>query len=101
MDLTLTGDMLENIEVSSTSRDTVSIKVNESDYGKLRGAEEGIWTVKRDSSGKIIRRDGHTIKDKLVKRPFFNLSSKDIKAIQESAKFKETFERAIKRNLNK
>lgn len=101
VDLTLSGDMLENLQVSDVTNNTVKIKVDDNDYGKYRGTEEGIRVVKRDSTGRIIRIDGHTITDKIVKRPFLHLSKNDINSIVHSSKFIGTFKRAIKRMLNK
>lgn len=84
VDLTLTGDMLENMYVSSTNVSGVTISIDDSDYGKLRGAEEGI---KR--------------KDKLVKRPFFHLSKEDKEAILDDPILQRTLQRAVVKELQK
>lgn len=80
VDLTLTGDMLENMFVKSTDESSVTISVRARDYGKLRGAEEGIKTKKG-----------------IVKRPFFHLSKNDIEQIRNNPDFINVFKRAAKR----
>ena len=92
VDLTLSGDMLENMYVKQTGAKDVSIAVRKSDYGKLRGAEEGILVNKRDTTGKRIPGTG-----RLVKRPFFHLSQKDKDAILTDPVFQKVFKRAVKR----
>jgi len=94
VDLTLSGDMLENMYVKNVKDGSVDISVRERDYGKLRGAEEGIWVNNRDSRGKAIPGTG-----KLVKRQFFHLSSNYKKKIKNDSDFRRILERAVKRNL--
>jgi hypothetical protein len=96
VDLTFTGDLLENMYVSGTGAKSVTIKVKQEDYGKLRGAEEGILRNRRDSKGKRIPGTGV-----LVKRPFYRLSANDKREIANSPDFKGIFERAIRRNLKR
>jgi hypothetical protein len=90
VDLTLTGDMLENMFVKTTDDTSVEISVRARDYGKLRGAEEGIRTVTRDKKGKPISTG-------LKKRPFFHLSKNDMDKIKNNRDFISTFTRALKR----
>ncbi len=84
VDLTLTGDMLENIFVKNVDDKKIEISVKSRDYGKLRGAEEG---VKQKVGGRV----------KLVKRPFFNVSKNDLEEIKQSSSFKRIFENAGRR----
>ena len=85
VDLTLTGDLLENMFVKDVSSSTIEISVKNRDYGKLRGAEEG---VRQKTEG------GRT---KIVKRPFFNVSKNDLEKIKQSGTFKRIFENATER----
>lgn len=101
VDLTLSGDMLENMYVKSTSSDKITISVSPEDYGKLRGAEEGIRRIQRDSNGNPIMTNGHTVTKDIVKRPFFHLSNGDVDKIISSKRFIDTFKRAVKRALEK
>jgi len=101
VDLTLSGDMLENMFVASTNGDTITISVSSDDYGKLRGAEEGIRRIQRDSKGRPVLRNGHTVTKDIIKRPFFHLSKGDIDKIINSKRFTDTFKRAVKRELDK
>lgn len=88
--------MLENMYVKQTGAKDVSIAVRKSDYGKLRGAEEGILVNKRDSKGRPIPGTG-----RLLKRPFFHLSQKDKDAIITDPVFQKVFRRAVRRLENK
>lgn len=97
VDLTLTGDMLENMYVRSITDKSVTVSVRERDYGKLRGAQEGIDVLPRDEKGRPIKDAGK----RKVKRPFFGLSNRDKEEIINNAKFKGIFERALKRHINK
>ncbi len=92
VDLTLSGDMLENMFVKSTGSNSVSISVRKRDEGKLQGAEEGIRRLKRDSKGKPIGKSKET-----VKRPFFHLSERDKDAIVNDPEFERIFNRALRR----
>jgi hypothetical protein len=88
VDLTLTGDMLENMFVKNVSDKNIEISVRNRDYGKLRGAEEGIErrVGKPDKNGRYSKT--------LVKRPFFRLSKSDIEKIKNNPDFLRTLERA-------
>lgn len=97
VDLTNTGDMLENMYVRSTTNSDVRISVRERDYGKLRGAQEGIEVLPRNEKGNPIQ----GAPKRKVKRPFFGLSDRDKREIVNDAKFKGIFERALKRHINK
>jgi len=96
VDLTLTGDMLENMFVSDTGVKTVSISVRDEDYGKLRGAEEGVIRNIRGPRGKPIPGTKTTIK-----RPFYRLSKNDTDEIVSSDDFRRIFKRATNRFFNK
>jgi len=89
--------MLENMYVRSTTRDSVSVSVRERDYGKLRGAQEGVDVLPRDEKGRPVK----GAPKRKVKRPFFGLSNRDKEEIVNSAKFKGIFDRALKRHINK
>ena len=91
VDLTLSGDMLENMFVKRTGKKDVTISIRNRDYGKLRGAEEGIWRNVKGSGGKPTGRK------ELMKRPFFRLSKKDIDKIKNDREFQRVLERALKR----
>lgn len=84
VDLTDTGDMLENMSVKKVTNENITLAVAGKDYGKLRGAEEGVL----QKAGKGT---------KLVQRPFFHLSNNDIKKIQNSDEFRRILERALNR----
>lgn len=88
VDLTLSGDMLENMYVSDVSGNDIEISVADEDYGKLRGAEEGV-RHRDDPKGPV----------KLVRRQFFHLSKNDIKAVKNDSLFQRTLERAVKKTL--
>jgi hypothetical protein len=94
VDLTLSGRMLENMYVKDVGKKDVTLSVRKADYGKLRGAEEGIPVRERDLNGKIIKSKGRMRK---VKRPFFHLSNQDRKAILQDEVFQRTMKRAQKR----
>lgn len=84
VDLTLTGDMLENIFVKNVTNDKIEISVKTRDYGKLRGAEEG---VRKRVGGQV----------KIVKRPFFNVSKNDLDEIRQSSSFQRILKMAGQR----
>ena len=86
--------MLENLIVKSVDNKNITISVNERDYGKLRGAEEGVYqrTGKPNKSGKY--------KLTKVKRPFFHLSSNDIDAIQNTKDYQRILDNAAVKMAN-
>ncbi len=90
VDLTFTGDMLENIRVTKVTDNGVTLEIDPSDYGKFRGAEEGI--IRRIGQKKI--KNGPK---KLLKRPFFHLSDGDKEKIVNDSKFQGILKRAVKR----
>ena len=94
VDLTLSGDMLENMHVKGVGEKDVTVAVREEDYGKLRGAEEGILVSTQRTKNGVAKKNSPK---RLVKRPFFHLSENDRKQITNSAGFKRIFERALKR----
>jgi hypothetical protein len=91
VDLTLSGDMLENLFVKNADKEKIELSVRNRDYGKLRGAEEGIIRNKATGGKK-----GKTLKE-IIKRPFFHLSKNDIEKIKNSDDFQGTLERINKR----
>lgn len=95
VDLTLSGNMLENMHVSGVSGNKVKITVAPQDRGKLEGAEDGILRNKRGPGGKRLKTK------ELIKRPFFHLSSKDKESIVNDPEFQRTLKRAINRELKK
>ncbi len=81
--------MLENIHVRKVNKNKgIVLAVSKEDYGKLRGAEEGVY--QKIGKGR-----------KKVKRPFFNLSENDKKEIVNNSEFQGTLKRAIKRLTKK
>jgi hypothetical protein len=85
VDLTNTGNMLENMFVKNADSNSIEISVRNRDYGKLRGAEEGI--KKRTLGGGI----------KVVKRPFFNVSKNDLEIIRQDRNVKRILDNAAER----
>ena len=86
--------MLENMHVKSVGENDVTIKVDEADYGKLRGAEEGVFVSTQRTKNGMAKKGSPK---KLIKRPFFHLSENDKEKIINSAGFKRIFERALRR----
>jgi len=86
--------MLENMHVSKVGENDVTVKVRDEDYGKLRGAEEGIFVSTQRTKNGVAKKGSPK---KLIKRPFFHLSENDKTKIVNSAGFKRIFERALKR----
>lgn len=84
--------MLENMYVKNVSGTEVDIAVRDEDYGKLRGAEEGVYRNRLDSRGRPIK--GAKTK---VRRPFFHLSKNDKIQIVNDPVFTKVLKRAIKR----
>lgn len=89
VDLTLTGDMLENMFVKKADSESIEISVRARDYGKLRGAEEGVKQRQGKGKGRV----------KLVKRPFFNISKNDVEDIKNNETFQRILDKATQKML--
>lgn len=80
--------MLENMFVKNVDDRRIEISVRNRDYGKLRGAEEGVFQKQGKKGG---------YRKTLVKRPFFHLSKNDIEAVKSDPAFQRTLDLAAQR----
>lgn len=94
VDLTLTGDMLENMFVKSIDSSAIEISIKNRDYGKLRGAEEGVF----QRQGKPNKNGKYKVTK--VKRPFFRLSDNDVETIQDSKDYQRILDNATKKMIS-